>query len=84
MLERLIVRAELSAFERGLRERLERVATLDDERVQKPRSIERTAAKGGPKDVRHDIENSGMGFRTDAKIDGWMSAQPTSCQMKRP
>jgi hypothetical protein len=25
-----------------------------------------------------------MGFRTDAKIDGWMSAQPTSCQMKRP
>jgi branched-chain amino acid transport system substrate-binding protein len=47
-------------------------------------TIERTAAKGGPKDVRHDIENSGMGFRTDAKIDGWMSAQPTSCQMKRP
>ena len=48
-------------------------------------TIERTAAKGGPKDVEHDIENSGMGFRTDAKIDGWMSAQPTSCQeVKRP
>ena len=41
MLERLVVRAELSAFERGLRERLERLAVLDDERLQKPRSIER-------------------------------------------
>lgn len=41
MLERLVVRAELSAFERGLRERLERLAVVDDERVQKPRSIER-------------------------------------------
>jgi hypothetical protein len=41
MLERLVVRAELSAFERGLRERLERILALDDERLQKPRSIER-------------------------------------------
>lgn len=47
-------------------------------------TIERTAAKGGPKDVKHDVEGSGMGFRTDAKIEGYVSAQPTSCQMKRP
>jgi len=47
-------------------------------------TIERTAAKGGPKGVRHDVEGSGMGFRTDARIEGWQSAQPTSCQMKRP
>ncbi len=42
MLERLVVRAELSAFERSLRERVERIAAMDDERLAKPRSIERT------------------------------------------
>ena len=42
MLERLVVRAELSAFERSLRERLERIAALDDERLARPRSIERS------------------------------------------
>jgi len=47
-------------------------------------TMERAASKGGPKEVKHDLEGTGMGFRTDAKIDGWMSAQPTSCQMKRP
>ena len=41
MLERLVVRAELSAFERSLRDRLERIAAMDDERIAKPRSIER-------------------------------------------
>jgi len=43
MLERLVVRAELSAFERSLRDRLDRLAILDDERMAKPRSIERSA-----------------------------------------
>jgi branched-chain amino acid transport system substrate-binding protein len=47
-------------------------------------TIERAAAKGGPKEVKHDLEGTGMGFRTDAKIEGYVSAQPTSCQMKRP
>src|SRR5687768_9452945 len=41
MLERLVVRAELSAFERSLRDRVDRIAALDDERLAKPRSIER-------------------------------------------
>ena len=41
MLERLAVRAELSAFERSLRDRLDRLGALDDERLAKPRSIER-------------------------------------------
>jgi hypothetical protein len=43
MLERLAVRAELSAFERSLRDRLDRLAAIDDERLARPRSIERTA-----------------------------------------
>ena len=41
MLERLAVRAELSAFERSLRDRLDRIGAMDDERLAKPRSIER-------------------------------------------
>ena len=44
----------------------------------------RSAAKGGPKDVRYDVENTGYGFRTDVRIEPYVSAQPTSCQMKRP
>ncbi len=44
----------------------------------------RSAAKGGPKDVRFDVENTGFGFRTDVRIEPYVSAQPTSCQMKRP
>jgi len=41
MFERLAVRAELSAFGRSLRDRLDRLSAIDDERVAKPRSIER-------------------------------------------
>ncbi len=47
-------------------------------------TLERTAAKGGPKEVRRDMENTGLGFRTDVRIEGYVSAQPTSCRMKRP
>jgi hypothetical protein len=43
MLERLAVRAELCAFERSLRDRLDRLAAIDDERIAKPRSIERAS-----------------------------------------
>jgi hypothetical protein len=41
MLERLVVRPELGAFEKALRERLERIAVIEDERLVRPRSIER-------------------------------------------
>jgi branched-chain amino acid transport system substrate-binding protein len=47
-------------------------------------TLVRSAAKGGPKEVRFDVDNSGLGFRTDTKIDAFVSAQPTSCAMKRP
>jgi branched-chain amino acid transport system substrate-binding protein len=47
-------------------------------------TLVRTAARGGDKAVRHDIENTGLGFSTDARLESWVSAQPTSCQMQRP
>ena len=41
MLERLILRPELGAFEPMLRERLDRLAAREDERIARPRTIER-------------------------------------------
>jgi branched-chain amino acid transport system substrate-binding protein len=47
-------------------------------------TVYKIASKGGPKEVKYDVENTGMGFKTDARLEGYTSAQPTSCQMKRP
>jgi branched-chain amino acid transport system substrate-binding protein len=47
-------------------------------------TIQKTAAKGGPKEVTYDLENQGIGFQTDARMESYVSAQPTTCQMKRP
>ena len=41
-------------------------------------------AKQGSNGVKHDSENTGYGFRTEAVWDAYISSQPTSCQMKRP
>jgi hypothetical protein len=41
MLERLVLRPELGAFETALRERIDRLAALEDERLARPRTIER-------------------------------------------
>ena len=40
--------------------------------------------KGKDKEVKYDVEGSGYGFKTDARIEAYVTAQPTSCQMKRP
>ena len=47
-------------------------------------TLMKASAKGGPKEVKYDVENTGLGFRTDARIEAYVAAQPTSCQMKRP
>jgi branched-chain amino acid transport system substrate-binding protein len=36
------------------------------------------------KDVKYDQENTGYGWKTVRKIETYVAAQPTSCQMKRP
>lgn len=41
-------------------------------------------AKQGSKGVKYDAENTGYGFRSEVAWDSYISAQPTSCQMKRP
>jgi branched-chain amino acid transport system substrate-binding protein len=47
-------------------------------------TVQKTAAKGGPKDVKYDVEGTGLGFKTDARLEAFTSAQFTSCNMKRP
>ncbi len=41
-------------------------------------------AKQGSKGVKYDAEKTGHGFRSEVVWDAYVSAQPTSCQMKRP
>ena len=41
-------------------------------------------AKQDGKRVKYDAEGTGYGFRSEAVWDSYVSAQPTSCQMKRP
>jgi branched-chain amino acid transport system substrate-binding protein len=41
-------------------------------------------AKQGSPGVKHDADNTGYGFRSEVVWDSYVSAQPTSCQMKRP
>src|SRR5262245_27484991 len=43
MLERLVLRPELAAFEGILRDRVERLGGLEDERLARPRTVERDA-----------------------------------------
>jgi len=41
-------------------------------------------AKQGSPSVKYDSDNTGYGFRSEVVWDSYVSAQPTSCQMKRP
>jgi branched-chain amino acid transport system substrate-binding protein len=47
-------------------------------------TIVKSAAKGGPKNAKIDMEGSGLAPVTEARLEGYTSATPTSCQMKRP
>ena len=36
------------------------------------------------KGVKYDSEESGLGWKTDAKVDAKATALPTTCKMERP
>ncbi len=54
-----------------------------DHQLQQPIYIT-TWVKANGKDVKFDQENTGYGWKTEQKIDAYVGAQPTSCNMKRP
>ena len=43
-----------------------------------------TMTKVGTKGVKYDVENTGLGWKTDMRVDAAATAMPTSCKMKRP
>ncbi|HKQ23612.1 MAG TPA: branched-chain amino acid ABC transporter substrate-binding protein [Burkholderiales bacterium] len=43
-----------------------------------------TLVRTNGKDVKFDIEKTGLGFRTDARIEGKDTVMPTTCRMQRP
>lgn len=47
-------------------------------------TLHKLASRGGPKDAKIDMEGSGLAPVTDARLEAYTSAQPTSCNMKRP
>jgi branched-chain amino acid transport system substrate-binding protein len=54
-----------------------------DHQLQQPLYIA-TWTKVDGKIVKYDQEKTGYGWKTDQKIDSYISMQPTSCDMKRP
>jgi len=54
----------------------------DDHQLMQPIFIS-TFSKAG-KDVKHDVEGLGLGWRSDARIEGKDTVMPTSCKMERP
>jgi branched-chain amino acid transport system substrate-binding protein len=47
-------------------------------------TLVKSAARGGPKEAKLDMEGSGLAPVTNARMEAFTSAQPTSCNMKRP
>jgi branched-chain amino acid transport system substrate-binding protein len=36
------------------------------------------------KDVKFDVEKTGLGFRTDARVEGKETVMQTTCKFQRP
>ncbi len=49
-----------------------------------PKDAATAKFEGKGKEVKYAQDGTGYGFKTDARIEGYVTAQPTSCQMKRP
>lgn len=43
-----------------------------------------TLVRTNGKDVKFDVEKTGFGYRTDARIEGKDTFMPTTCQMQKP
>lgn len=54
-----------------------------DHQAQQPLVVA-TWTKVNGKDIKFDQENTGYGWKSNAVLDQFVAAQPTSCQMKRP
>ncbi len=69
MLERLILRPELAVFEQALRERVDHLASLEDERFARPYRIERDAQTGELTVLSEFVAGSRLADLLDASHD---------------
>jgi branched-chain amino acid transport system substrate-binding protein len=53
----------------------------DNHQVIQPLFIS-TLVRANGKDVKYDVEKTGFGFRTDARIEGKATAMPTTCKFQ--
>lgn len=54
----------------------------DDHQLMQPLYIATFAKAGG--DLKHDLEGTGYGFRTDMRVEAKDTTLPTTCKMERP
>jgi len=66
---------------RGLADEIE--MRKSDHQLQQPQYATSFVKTNG-KDIKYDMDKSGFGWKTVRRFDSYVSAQPTSCQMKRP
>ena len=55
----------------------------DDHQIMQPIYLA-TFTKAGGKDVKYDVESTGYGWRTDARVEYKDTVLPTTCKMERP
>ena len=49
-----------------------------------PKDSATSKFEGTDKEVKYAQDGTGFGFKTDTRIESYVTAQPTSCKMKRP
>jgi branched-chain amino acid transport system substrate-binding protein len=59
------------------------VMRATDHQLIQPLFID-TFTKAGVQGVKYDTEDTGYGWRNEARVDGQRTATPTSCDMQRP
>ena len=55
----------------------------DDHQLMLPMYVAVWTRAGGP-GVKHDVENTGYGFKTEMRLEAVDTTLPTTCRMQRP
>ena len=55
----------------------------DNHQILQPMYVS-TLTKAGTSGAKYDVERTGMGFRSEGRIDAKSTAMPTTCKMQRP
>ena len=56
---------------------------VDNHQLLQPVYIS-TLRRAGDEGVKYDVERTGMGFKTDGRVEAIDTVLPTTCEMKRP